>query len=49
MFTIVVIGVAVGVFAMYFRHDRRMRTQRRAEEAAAAEPAPPDSSSDRPQ
>jgi hypothetical protein len=34
MFSIVVIAVAVGVFVMYFRHDRQMRRKRRAELAA---------------
>lgn len=28
VFTIVVIAVAIGVFTMYFRHDREMRRKR---------------------
>jgi hypothetical protein len=40
MFSIVVIAVAIGVFAMYFRHDRQIRRNRRAELARAAEPPP---------
>jgi hypothetical protein len=36
MFTIVVIGIAIAVFTMYFRHDRQMRRKRLAE----AEPRP---------
>jgi hypothetical protein len=41
MFTIIVIGVAIGVFTMYFRHDRQMRRKRRAEAMALAPPENP--------
>lgn len=30
MFSIVVIAVAIGVFTMYFRHERELRRKRRA-------------------
>jgi hypothetical protein len=30
MFTVIVIAVAIGVFGMYFRHDRKMRKQQRS-------------------
>jgi multisubunit Na+/H+ antiporter MnhB subunit len=40
MFSIVVIAVAIGVFTMYFRHDRQMRRKRRAE-LARGEDSPP--------
>ena len=42
MFTIVVIGIAIGVFTMYFRHDRQMRRKRLAEASALPPPADPD-------
>jgi hypothetical protein len=44
MFTIVVIGVAVGVFTMYVRHDRQMRRKRSAEptQPAPSESPPPE-------
>jgi hypothetical protein len=29
VFTIIVIAVAIGVFTMYFRHDRAMRRKQR--------------------
>jgi hypothetical protein len=41
MFTIVVIGIAIGVFTMYFRHDRQMRRKRLAETAAEPRPGSP--------
>jgi hypothetical protein len=41
MFTIIVIGVAIGVFTMYVRHDRQMRRKRRAEATALAPPESP--------
>jgi hypothetical protein len=44
MFTIIVIGVAIGVFTMYFRHDRQMRRKR-----GAAPTAPPPSESPPPE
>ena len=34
MFSLVVIGVAVGVFWMYFRHEREMKRRRLAERNA---------------
>jgi hypothetical protein len=40
MFSLIVIAVAVGVFAMYFRHDRQMRRKRRAE-LEAGQDSPP--------
>ena len=40
MFSIVVIAVAVGVFAMYFRHAAQMRRKRQAELAAGESPPP---------
>jgi hypothetical protein len=40
MFSIVVIAVAIGVFTMYFRHDRAMRRKRRAELARPEDPPP---------
>jgi hypothetical protein len=47
MFTIIVIGVAIGVFTMYFRHDRQMRRKRNAKPAdpAASESPPPETKS----
>jgi hypothetical protein len=42
MFTIVVIGIAIGVFTMYFRHDRQMRRKRLAEVSGGPPPADPD-------
>jgi len=42
MFTIVVIGVAAGVFAMYFRHSAQMRRKRRAELERGENPPPAD-------
>jgi hypothetical protein len=38
MFSIVVIAVAIGVFTMYFRHERQLRRKRRAELARGDEP-----------
>jgi hypothetical protein len=38
MFSIVVIAVAIGVFTMYFRHERQLRQKRRAELARGDEP-----------
>jgi hypothetical protein len=31
MFSIVVLGVAIGVFTMYFRHEAQLRRRRRAQ------------------
>jgi hypothetical protein len=41
MFSIVVIAVAVGVFTMYFRHERQLRRKRKAELARGEAPPPP--------
>jgi len=38
MFSIVVIAVAIGVFTMYFRHERQLRQKRRAALAPGDEP-----------
>jgi hypothetical protein len=48
MFSIVVIAVAIGVFTMYFRHDRQMRRKRRDQLArgAAGDDSPPPSHRD---
>jgi hypothetical protein len=41
MFSLVVIAVAIGVFTMYFRHERQLRRKRRAELARGDDSAPP--------
>jgi hypothetical protein len=41
MFTIVVIGIAIGVFTMYFRHDRQMRRKRLTEASGGPPPTDP--------
>jgi hypothetical protein len=41
MFSIIVIAVAIGVFTMYFRHDRQMRRKRRAELARGDDSSKP--------
>ncbi|HET9624071.1 MAG TPA: hypothetical protein VFP84_22015 [Kofleriaceae bacterium] len=40
MFTIIVIAVAIGVFTMYFKHDREMRRRKR-ELPPGDPPSPP--------
>jgi multisubunit Na+/H+ antiporter MnhB subunit len=40
MFSVVVIAVAIGVFTMYFRHERQLRQKRRAALARGDEPPP---------